>query len=115
MKITRILTYNIDEDYVRDFFDEQWWEDNVYIGTEEFECFIDALRDEGYDDEEIIYDKGVQERMTQIWQEECDNYHKEFKEKNKKIKEKEIIENIEYFKGRIAFYENLLKDMEKGE
>lgn len=111
MKITRILTYNVNEDYVRDFFYANWWEENTYIGSEEFECFIDGLRDDGYDDEEIIYDKGVQEKIAQIWQEECDNYHRETKEENQKEVEKEILEDIQFFKNKIAFLENRLKNM----
>lgn len=111
MKITRILTYNFDADYVRDFFDDNWWEDNTCIGSDEFEYFIDSLRDEGYDDEEIIYDKGTQERMTQIWQEECDNYHRETNEEKQKEKEKEILEDIQYYKNKIAFLEDRIKSM----
>lgn len=114
MKITRILTYNVNEEYVRDFFDEQWWEDNTYIGSDEFEYFIDGLRDESYDDEEIIYDKGVQERIAQIWQEECDNYHHETEEEKQKEIEKEIFEEIQYYKNKIAFLEDRIKNM-KGE
>ena len=111
MKITRVLTYNVSEDYVRDFFDVDWWDDNVCIGEEEFECFIDGLRDEGYDDEEIIYDKGVREKIAQIWQEECDNYHRQTDEEKQKESEKEILEDIQYYKSKIAFLEDRIKSM----
>lgn len=114
MKITRILTYNINEDYVRDFYDYNWWEDKVCVGSDEFEYFIDSLRDEGYDDEEIIYEKGTQERITQIWQEECDNYHRETDEEKQQDSIKEILENIQYYKSKIAFLEDRIKSM-KGE
>lgn len=111
MKITRILTYNVSEDYVRDFFDANWWDVSVCVGEEDFECFIDGLRDEGYDDEEIIYEKGAKERITQIWQEECDNYHRQTDEEKQKESEKEILEDIQYYKSKIAFLEDRIKSM----
>ena len=121
MKITRVLTYNIDENYVRDFFDENWWENSAYVDTDEFDYFIDSLRDESYDGEEIIYDKGVQEKMTQIWQEECDNYHRETTEEEQEETEEKILKDIqyykdvlEYYKDKIAFLEDRIKNM-KGE
>lgn len=114
MKITRILTYNVDENYIRTFFETNWWEDKICIDSDDFEYLIDCLRDEGYDDEKIIYDKGVQERITQIWQEECDNYHHNVHEEKQEVTEKEILENIQYYKNKIAFLEERIKSM-KGE
>ena len=114
MKITRVLTYNVSEDYIHDFYDSNWWEDKVCVDSDDFDYFIDSLRDEGYDDEEIIYDKGVQERIAQIWQKECDNYHRETDEEKQQESEKKILEEIQYYKSKIAFLEDRIKSM-KGE
>ena len=114
MKITRVLTYNIDEDYIRNFFDESWWEDKEHIDEDELDYLIDDLRDESYNNEEIIYEEGVKERITQIWQEECDNYRHKTDEEKQKETEEEILEEIQYYKNRIALLEDKIKNM-KGE
>lgn len=110
MKITRVLTYNIDEDYVRDFFDDCWWKDKTEPDETDYDFFIDGLRGEGYDNEEILPDQSTEEKIKQIWQEECDKYHKEQKQaKVDAIKEK-ILDDIQYHKDRIAQLEKQLKD-----
>ncbi len=110
MKITRVLTYNIDEDYARDYFDEWWWEDKTEPDEIDYDFFIDGLRDNGYDNEEILTEQGTKEKIKQIWQEECDKYHKEHKQtKTDAVKEK-ILDDIQYHKDMIAQLEKQLKD-----
>ena len=110
MKITRVLTYNIDEDYVRDYFDECWWEDKTEPDETDYDFFLDGLREEGYDNEEILPDQGTKEKIKQIWQEECDKYHKEQKQaKTDAVKEK-ILDDIQYHKDMIVQLEKQLKD-----
>ena len=44
-------------------------------------------------------------------QEECDNYHRQTDEEKQKESEKEILEDIQYYKSKIAFLEDRIKSM----
>lgn len=99
MKITRVLTYNIDENYIRNYFDEDWWEDKGMPDETDYDFFIDSIREDGYDDEEIIHQKGDKERIMQIWQEECDRYHKE-QEDFEPTKKNSFLMNFEFIKAK---------------
>lgn len=110
MKITRVLTYNIDEDYIRDFFDEDWWEDATEVDEIEYNCLIDTLRDESYDNEEIIVNQNDKERMKQIWQEECDKYHKE--QEDPKTKKEQILNELQHYKREVEYYKNKIAQLE---
>jgi septin family protein len=111
MKITRVLTYNISEDYVRDFFDNCWWEDKTEPDEIDYDFFIDGLREEGYDNEEILPDQGTKEKIMQIWQEECDKYHREL-ENPTAIKE-QIAEELQHYRSEMEYYKNKVAQLEK--
>lgn len=111
MKITRVLTYNIDENYIRNFFDENWWEDKTTPNETEYDFFIDTLKDEGYDNEEIIHEQGDEERIMQIWQEECDKYHK--KQENSETKKDQIIKELQYYRSEMEYYKNRIAQLEE--
>ena len=114
MKITRVLTYDVDENYIRNFFDEDWWEDKGMPDETEYDFFIDTVRDEGYDNEEIIHQKGDKERIMEIWQEECDRYHKEQEERgNSEAKKEQILNELQHYKSEMEYYKNRIAQLEK--
>lgn len=112
MKITRVLTYDIDENYIRNFYDEDWWEDKTVPSEAEYDFFIDSIRDKDYDDEEIIHQEGDKERIMEIWQEECDRYHKE-QEKDSETKKEQALRELQYYKREMEYYKSRVAQLEK--
>lgn len=107
LKIKRTLTYVLDEQEVREFFDFDYWEDTEEVNDEDFDYFADSLIDRGYEDEEITYIGNTKEQMKKMWEEERNKAIKELEEDEKDYKDsirKEIAElenRLEFLKARL--------------
>lgn len=94
MKIQRTVTFNVTEDEIKNFFDEEWWETASHIGDDEFEALKDNLVDvNDYCDEEWNFVGDSKEVITKIWQEEFD-----------KVKKPLVKIRLENLKAQLAYF-----------
>lgn len=100
MKIQRTVTFNVTEDEMKRFFDDDWWATVNHVGEREFEELEDALvEDNDYCDEEWNFVGDSKEVITKIWQEEL--------KKAKGPLEKMRLENL---KARLAYYKQEMEN-----
>ena len=110
MKIQRTVTFNVTEDEIRNFFDEDWWETTSQIGEDEFEALKDNLVDvNDYYDEEWDFVGDSKEEITRIWQEEFDKVKKPLA----KIRLEKLKEQLAYFKREMESNRKRIEDLEK--
>ena len=110
MKIQRTITFNVTEDEIRNFFDEDWWETTSQIGEDEFEALEDNLVDvNDYCDEEWNFVGDSKEVITRIWQEEFEKVKKPLA----KIRLKNLKEQLEYYKRELEDNKKRIEDLEK--
>lgn len=110
MKIQRTVTFNVTEDEIRNFFDEEWWETTSQIGEDEFEALKDNLVDvNDYCDEEWNFMGDSKEVITKIWQEEL----KKVKGPLAKIRLENLRAQLAYFKKEMESNKKRIEDLEK--
>lgn len=110
MKIKRTVTFNMTEEEIRNFFEEDWWETVSQIGDDEFESLKDALVDANdYCDEEWDFVGDSKEEITRIWQEEFDKVKKPLA----KIRMEKLKEQLAYFKREMESNQKRIEELEK--
>ena len=110
MKIKRTVTFNVTEDEIRNFFDEDWWMTTSHVGEDEFEELEDNLVDTNiYCDEEWNFVGNSKEVITSIWQEELEKVKKPWA----KIRLKNLKEQLEYYKREMESNRKRIEDLEK--
>lgn len=102
MKIQRVLTYEVSEHKIQNFFDEDWWEYTTEVGEQEFESLEEDLVEGGeYCDEQWIYLGDSKKAIEEIWKkqlaklspkvtrlkEQLEFFQKELERNQQKIKE----------------------------
>lgn len=99
MEIRRTVTFNVSEDEIRNFFDNDWWEETSEIGEDEFDALKDSLVDNNdYCDEEWTFVGDSKEVIAKIWQEEFE-----------RVKKPLAKERLETLKRQLAYFQ---KEME---
>ena len=110
MKIQRTVTFNVTEDEIRNFFDEDWWEDATDIGDDEFPALEDSLVDDNdYDDEEWNFVGDSKEVITKIWQEEFEK----FKKPQRENRLKRLKEQLAYFQREMENNRQHIEQLKK--
>ena len=110
MKIQRTITFNVTEDEMRRFFDEDWWATTNHIGEKEFEELEDTLAEENdYCDEEWNFVGDSKEVITKIWQEEL----KKAKGPLEKIRLQNLKARLVYYKQQMENDRQFIEELEK--
>ena len=110
MKIKRTVTFNVTEDEIRNFFEEDWWMTTSHVGEDEFEALEDNLVDvNDYCDEEWDFMEDSKEVITRIWQEELEKVKKPWA----KIRLKNLKEQLAYFQREMESNQKRIEDLEK--
>ena len=110
MKIKRTVTFNVTEEEIRNFFDEDWWMATSHVGEDEFNELKDSLVDgNDYCGEEWDFIGDSKEEITKIWQEELEKVKKPWA----KIRLKNLKEQLEYYKREMEDNKKRIEDLEK--
>lgn len=110
MKIQRTVTFDVSEDEIRNFFDEDWWMTTSHVGDDEFEALEDNLVDvNDYCDEEWNFMGDSKEVITRIWQEELEKVKKPLA----KIRLKNLKEQLAYYQKEMENNKKRIEDLEK--
>lgn len=110
MKIKRTVTFNVTEEEIRNFYDEDWWMATSHVGEEEFEGLKDNLVDvNDYYDEEWDFVGDSKEEITRIWQEELEKVKKPLA----KIRVERLKEQLAYFQKEMESNRKRIEDLKK--
>lgn len=105
MKIQRVLTYEVSEHKIQNFFDEDWWEYTTEVGEQEFESLEEDLVEEGdYCDEQWIYLGDSKKTIEEIWK-------KQLAKLSPKVAR--LKEQLEYFQKELERNQQKIKELQE--
>ncbi len=105
MKIQRVITYEVSESMIQNFFDEDWWEVNPAVGREEFEALEDNLaEDDDYCEEQWVYLGDSKKTIEEIWK-------KQLAKVSPKVTR--LKEQLEYFQKELEYNQKQIKELQE--